>query len=547
MKRYFFIPLTVLLSVVLSAQVHITIDDPATWTAQALAPYVGQEVIFDSPLTISSNSSSSSLVISPTRLFTANNQALPGSVENSNVVIHNSACSMTLYDMPSRSNDAPYRCGEKIYDLRVKVNSTKSLSWRDWRCVGNTRAELEQGIPDLGDYRLLICAMNLEYYLVANAGYPGPSSYSQHQYQRTKVGKALALINADAYGLVEVELGSEALKEIADDLNNKIPGRSFTQVMDYTKATGTNTKSGFVYDANKLRPVGALQRVTEGPANRKMMQCFEEIATGERFIFSINHFKAKTSGGVGPDADHGQGNYNATRTAEARGVYTMYEAVSYAMNEPDILIMGDLNAYAKEDPIMVFLNHEMIDLHRAFHADSSYSYQFSGLAGYLDHAISNKTLYLQVTGMCGFHINSDENDRYTYDKSSDNTMFRSSDHDPVLVGLKLDSTLSREINPYIYNANYSDSLVFQNMYDLNNPDKKSYFAIYTIDGLPICPVTEIKYTDEMMQQKDKTYTIAADNPNLPKEIKQYLPLPPGLYIIHIYFRNTVMRYKVMVR
>lgn len=91
----------------------------------------------------------------------------------------------------------------------------------------------------------------------------------------------------------------------------------------------------------------------------------------------------------------------------------------------------------------------LIDLHRAFHADSSYSYMFSGLASYIDHAITNETMYRQVTGMAGYHINSDEDDRYNYQKSSDLSMFRCSDHDPVLVGLKLDSTLVYDPSPSI--------------------------------------------------------------------------------------------------
>ena len=216
------------------------------------------------------------------------------------------------------------------------------------------------------------------------------------------------------------------------------------------------------------------------------------------------------------------------------------------IREKDVLIMGDLNAYAKEDPIMVFIDNDMIDLHRAFHADSSYSYQHSHRVGYLDHAICNNSLYRQVRGMIAFHINSDENDYYTY-HSNDNTMFRCSDHDPVLVGLQLDSTLSQDIEPIVFGKDFSDTISLLNMYDLNNPDNKSYFAIYNINGLTICPRTEIRYTDEMLQQKNKTYTLSSDNPYLPEEIKQYMPLPSGLYIFHLYFKGQVLHKKVIVK
>ncbi|MBQ2440716.1 MAG: T9SS type A sorting domain-containing protein, partial [Paludibacteraceae bacterium] len=95
-------------------------------------------------------------------------------------------------------------------------------------------------------------------------------------------------------------------------------------------------------------------------------------------------------------------------------------------------------AYAKEDPIRHLIGQGMTDLHRYFHADSSYSYVYHGEAGYLDHVLCNSTLLPQITGIQPYHINSDEHDNYTYDGSkADETMFRSSDHDPILVGLKL--------------------------------------------------------------------------------------------------------------
>ena len=129
---------------------------------------------------------------------------------------------------------------------------------------------------------------------------------------------------------------------------------------------------------------------------------------------------------------------------EAESVLFHYDIDRGYYGDDDILIMGDLNAYAMEDPITVLREGGMIDLHRAFHADSSYSYVYHGYAGYLDHALCNSTLYPSVTGMVAYHINSDEKDSYAYDNSNDLTMFRCSDHDPVIVGLRLDSVRTIE-------------------------------------------------------------------------------------------------------
>ena len=526
--------------IILAADVHITIDDPETWSAEALRPYIGQTVIFDQPMVLSSNYNG--YTISSRRLFTPTNQELPRSTAYNTIVSLNKSGAITLNGAPSV--EPLHRCGEKIYNLKVTVNSTNSVTWQSGEWRGNTRADLEAGIPDLGDYRLLICTMNLEYYLVTQydpSSTMGPDNQEEHEKQRTKVMKALSLINADAYGLVEIQQGPNALQEIANDLNAKLPGRNYGYISDGSKVNGTYTHSGYVYDRNKLRPIGAIQNIEEKVQNRKKLQCFEELETGEKFIFSVNHFKAKTrSGASGGDADKGdgQGTFNSTRQAEAQAVLSHYKKYRKDIIdsqtgkhyvEKDVLIMGDLNAYAKEDPIMIFLNNGMIDLHRAFHADSSYSYQFSGLAGYLDHAICNSTLFPQVTGAAGFHINSDENDNYTYDgRWSDNSMFRCSDHDPVLVGLKLDNTLSMNPNPalnqYDVLTGESDVITIRNAF---REGQSSYYAIYDIYGRLISGAA--KHPIESSQQAIE------------------MPFTPGVYILYIYYDRQVYKHKFIVR
>lgn len=528
MKQRLTLYLLLLATYCMSA-IHIHISDPETWTAQELAPYIGKTVIFDKPIVVCSNSGSS-LTVAPRRLFTPTNQAYPHSAASKNIMSLNASGAMSLSGVSGY-----HRCGEKIYDLCVRVNSTSSLSWVSGTWRGNSRKDLEQAnvrqmvnIEDCEDC-LLVCTANLEYYLAANtgSGSMGPSSYSEHQIQRTKVNKALTLINADAYGLVEIESGQVALKEIADDLNAKLPHRNYTYINDNSSPNGTYTKAGFIYDANILEPIGKLQENDTKVENRKKMICFREKATGERFILSVNHFKAKSGKGTGPDSDKndGQGSFNATRVEEAQSVIDQYKRYMPALKEKDILIMGDLNAYGKEDPITRFTSNGFIDLHRAFHADSSYSYMFGGLAGYLDHAISNNTLYPQITGAVGFHINSDEDDYYTYDRSGDQSMFRCSDHDPVLVGLRLDSTLSYTPFPTLNSEELiqgeSSVITIQNAV---KDDQKSYYAIYTTSG-HLIDFKEIIDTHQEVET----------------------PIAPGLYIVHIYYDGQIYARKVIVR
>ena len=418
----------------------LTIGNPAYWTYNELQSYIGQEVEFANHFYVTKNTKSGQLTIAPRLIFTPTNQALPLSSEYQLLLDLNPQAQVTLTNVQGY-----HRIGERLHNLRVKVNAANSLQLLscDWR--GNTREDMEKGYDSVavdmrGKHSMLLCYMNLEYYLVENfgTGY-GPDNENAHSRQRTKVSQALAKINADVYAFVEIQTGQGALAELAADLS-KNTGRNFTYIDDGSATDGSYTKSGYIYCTDLLTPYSSMVHNNTYVQNRKKVQGFVENATGEKFLLSVNHFKAKSGSGSGTNADQGdgQGSYNAARVKEANSIVTNLSSYQSQFDDEDMLIVGDLNAYAKEDPIRTFLDAGMIDLHRAFHADSSYSYVYNGQLGYLDHAICNASMYEQVTGMVAYHINSVEKDSYTYDgSSSDLTMFRCSDHDPLLIGLSL--------------------------------------------------------------------------------------------------------------
>ena len=109
----------------------------------------------------------------------------------------------------------------------------------------------------------------------------------------------------------------------------------------------------------------------------------------------------------------------------------------------DVLVIGDLNAYGQEDPIDLLLNAGYADQISRFYGDQGYSYVFDGESGYLDHALANAAMASQVVGVSEWHINADEPSVIDYNtefKPQDlytSTPYRSSDHDPVVVGLRL--------------------------------------------------------------------------------------------------------------
>jgi hypothetical protein len=113
-----------------------------------------------------------------------------------------------------------------------------------------------------------------------------------------------------------------------------------------------------------------------------------------------------------------------------------------------VLIIGDLNSYDKEDPIDVLLAGGYSDLINYYLGEYAYSYVFDGRTGYLDYALANSSLAGQVTGTTVWHINADEADLIDYDMTYKQAAqdliyapdaYRASDHDPVIVGLDLNS------------------------------------------------------------------------------------------------------------
>ena len=149
------------------------------------------------------------------------------------------------------------------------------------------------------------------------------------------------------------------------------------------------------------------------------------------------------------DAGDGQGNCNLVRTNAANLLTAWLAADPTGTGDPDVLITGDLNAYAMEDPITAIQSAGYTNLIAQFNGASAYSYVFDGQSGYLDHALATANLALQVSGVVEYHINADEPivlDYNTEFKTAGQLVslytalkFRASDHDPVVVGLNLNN------------------------------------------------------------------------------------------------------------
>lgn len=326
----------------------------------------------------------------------------------------------------------------------------------------NHREELP---PDVGG-NLKIASFNvLNYFTTLDANPPvcGPDSNQQCRgantieelkRQRKKIVNAIGLMDADIIGIMEIENHPEdhAIKDLVDSLNLN----AGAEIFDYVK-TGIIGKDvikvGFVYKKESVDLFGEFKIIDSSVSplfnddkNRPgLAQTFEHRKTKAKLTIVVNHLKSKGSSceSLGdPDTGDGQGNCNLTRKNAAKAIVNWLSKDPTKSGDKNFLIIGDLNSYSKEDPIEEIRKAGYEDLIENFLQTPSYSYVYKGEAGYLDHAFANEAFAPQVAGVGLWHINADEpsaldyND-YNQEELYSEDIYRSSDHDPVIIGLDL--------------------------------------------------------------------------------------------------------------
>jgi hypothetical protein len=183
-------------------------------------------------------------------------------------------------------------------------------------------------------------------------------------------------------------------------------------------------------------------------------QSFRLKSSGANFTFVIAHLKSKGSpcdAQGDPDKRDGQGNCAGVRQAAAAAIVSWLAKNPTGIADSDVLLMGDLNAYAMEDAITTLTSGGYTNLIKQFVGDSAYSYVFDGRRGYLDHALASPSMTSQVVGVSEWHINAAEPNVLDYNlefKSPNQDVeyytpdpIRYSDHDPLIVDLNLTSPI----------------------------------------------------------------------------------------------------------
>ncbi len=311
-------------------------------------------------------------------------------------------------------------------------------------------------VPGVGNSNLKIASFNVLNYFNGDGsggGFPtarGANTLVEFNRQRAKIIQAIKQLNADVIGLMEMENdGDGATSAIADlvkGLNNSTAPGTYAYISDPVGAngsTGTDAiKVAMIYKPAKVTPSGLSKADTDPAHNRPpLAQTFTLVSNAEKFTMIVNHFKSKSAtDATGADIDQGdgQGAYNAKRKSQAAALLTFITSIKSSSGSPNVISVGDYNAYEQEDPMDVLAAGGLKNL-----ITGNYSYVFDAQSGSLDHAMVTPSLSVNVTGADKWHINADEpilkdynqefNPAYVYSADA----YRSSDHDPVLIGISI--------------------------------------------------------------------------------------------------------------
>ena len=290
--------------------------------------------------------------------------------------------------------------------------------------------------------------------------------------QRDKILAALIEIDADIFGLMEIEndkpLGEGetpdyAVADLVNGLNAVLGAGTYDYI--HTGAIGTDAiKQAILYKPAAVTPLGEYKLLTTAidprfidTLNRPTLaQVFTDNLTGELFTLAVNHLKSKGSACADdPDLLDGAGNCNLTRKTAAEALVDWLANPTYFPDVENALIIGDLNSYDKEDPLeMIKLgaddtpgtSDDYLDMMDAVRGEEAYGYVYDGQLGYLDYAMANTAIVDNVVDVNFWHINADEPSLIDYDMSFKldpqdalyaPDAYRSSDHDPVIITLNL--------------------------------------------------------------------------------------------------------------
>lgn len=352
--------------------------------------------------------------------------------------------------------DTTFRIGTTVTNLTGVLH----FDFSEYRLNPTTAPSFEYAprpaVPEVGAANVKVASFNVLNYFNGNGsggGFPtsrGANTLAEFNRQRTKIIAAISQLNADVIGLMEIEndgnSATSAITDLVNGLNAVTAPGTYAAVIDPSGgANGTSgtdeIKVAMIYKPGVVTPVGTSKADTDPVHNRPPLAQTFSLANGEKFTVIVNHFKSKSSTGAsGANADQGdgQGAFNFSRKQQATALLAFIASLQAATGDADMVCVGDYNAYEQEDPIDILTENVLTNV-----LPNTHSYVFEGQSGTLDYALITGGLQAHLTGADRWHINADEPIAKDYNQEFNPAYlfspgpYRSSDHDPVLIGLNL--------------------------------------------------------------------------------------------------------------
>ncbi|HEY4246900.1 MAG TPA: ExeM/NucH family extracellular endonuclease [Lacunisphaera sp.] len=366
----------------------------------------------------------------------------------------------------------------------------------------------------------------------------GATTEAEYERQLPKVTAGILGLAPDIMGLTEIENDrvtngapdsygpTSAIAELVASLNAGAPSGTTYAFVNAAAVDVTTDQIhvALIYNTQKIEAVGAAAMLNDPAFNdvarNPLAQTFREIATGGKLTVCINHLRAKGGAATGAgntDSGDGQGTNNALRVQEAHALTTWLATDPTGSGDPDFLIIGDLNSYAKEDPIVAIENAGFTSLTERFEGEGGYSYSFNGEFGHLDHALASASFNPQVNSAATWHVNSDEPTYYDYNVEFKSvaqqainvgTPYRYSDHDPVVIGVTLVSAPIITAQLDSQTAVAGSSVTFQ--VTVTGTPTPTYQ--WRLNGVPIAGATSATYTISNVLTADAgSYDVVVSN------------------------------------
>ncbi len=402
-------------------------------------------------------------------------QAIAAQNERRRVLLDDgSNASLSATNRPYLSPTTPVRVGDELEFTSPVALGFGFGSWRLQPSDGtpegtfapqNTRTGV--AAPDAVGGDVQVGAFNvLNYFLTFGGVGRGAANAAQFEKQAAKIVTAIEVLDTDVVTLMEIEdtastnygAGTpqegnpdQALADLVRRLNLAagFDKWDYSPLPDELLAVDRDViRNGIIYQKGVVQPVGEpvglVDETIWGNAREPLAQTFAK--DGDRFTVIANHFKSKSpsdppqEGNDNEDIGDGQGEFNGDRVRQAGSLAAFAEEQRARTSDADVLLMGDLNAYSEEDPIERLRQEGFNDLGAQFD-EGRYSYVFDELSGSLDHAMATDALTAKVTDVAHWNINAGESFAYQYvgDPALYAThQFRSSDHDPLVLGIDLE-------------------------------------------------------------------------------------------------------------